>query len=280
MRSYHPNGYLLADINEQIIYVDFNQENEVVFLNDKKAGLEIVKIDKDTGNPIENVRFRVSSTNGKIIGEYTTDKKGRINVQDLLPSWYEIEEISPASNYLKDNTIHKVLVEENKVTTITLTNKKLKGIQIIKIDSVTKNPLANATFQVKKVGGSVIGEYTTNERGIIEVQHLEPSFYELRELSSPRGFIIDLESKIVEVTEDEGVVVEFENSPKAGLQIKKVDADTGEPLAGAKFRVTTLTGQLVGEFTTSRTGFINIPELEPGWFVIEESVAPERILVR
>ena len=270
-----PEGYLLGEINEQVIYIDFNQENEVVFLNDKKAGLEIVKVDKDSGAPLENARFRVSTASGTVIGEYTTNAKGIINIQDLLPGWYDVEEISAPDNYLKDNEIHKVLIKENEVYTLTLTNKKLKGIQIIKIDSVTKMPLANATFRVKEVGGSLVGEYTTNEMGVIEIQHLEPGFYEIQEVSAPRGYQIDLESKIVEVTENDSVVVEFTNSPKGGLQIKKVDLETGEPLANAKFRIATLTGQTLGEYTTSRTGFINVPELQEGWYIVEETYAPD-----
>lgn len=273
-----PDGYLLAnntDDNEQIILVEFDKENIVTFLNDKKAGLEIIKIDKDTGKALANARYRVTKTDGTIVGEYTTNNVGKINIQDLMPDWYEVQEISAPTNYLRDEQVHKILIEENEVTTLTLTNKELKGIQIIKKDSVTDKPLVNATFSVKEVGGSLIGEYTTNEMGIIEVQHLKPAFYEIKEVSAPRGYLIDTESKIVEVTSKESVVVEFFNTAKGGLQIKKVDEKTGEPLANAKFRVTTITGQTLGEFTTSRTGFINIQELEDGWYIVEETVAPD-----
>lgn len=277
-----PDGYLLsdnADDNEQIVLVEFDKENIVTFLNDKKAGLEIIKIDKDTGKALPNARYRVTKTDGTIVGEYTTNNVGKINIQDLMPGWYEVQEISAPTNYLRDEKVHKILIEENEVTTVTLTNKELKGIQIIKKDSVTDKPLANATFSIKEVGGSLVGEYTTNEMGIIEIQHLRPAFYEIKEVSAPRGYLIDLESKIVEVTSKESVVVEFFNTAKGGLQIKKVDEKTGEPLANAKFRVTTITGQTLGEFTTNRTGFINLPELEDGWYVVEETVAPDNYIL-
>ena len=273
------DGYLLSEVNEQIINVQFNVENEVTFLNDKKAGLEIVKLDKDTGKPLANARYRVSQTDGTIIGEYTTNSAGKINIQDLEPQWLDVVEISAPSNYLRDETIHKIQIVENEVTTLTLTNKHLQGIQIIKKDSVTEKPLANATFSVKRVGGSLVGEYTTNEMGVIEIQNLEPGFFELKEISAPRGYLIDTESKIVEVTSKDSVVVEFYNTAKGGLQIKKVDETTGEPLTGAKFRVTTITGQVIGEFETSRTGFINIPELDDGWYVCEETKAPDNYIL-
>ena len=270
-----PEGYLLGEVNEQIINVQFNVENEVTFLNDKKAGLEIVKVDKDTGKALPNARYRVTQTDGTVLGEYTTNNVGKINIQDLMPGWYEVQEISAPTNYLRDEKVHKIQIVENEVTTLTLTNKELKGIQIIKKDAVTEKPLANATFRVTKVGGSMIGEYTTNEMGVIEIQHLTPAFYEIKEVSAPRGYLIDTDTKIVEVTAKESVVVEFYDTAKGGLQIKKVDEKTGEPLANAKFRVTTITGQTLGEYSTSRTGFINLPELEDGWFVIEETQAPD-----
>ena len=274
-----PDGYLLSELDEQIVNVQFNIENEVTFFNDKKAGLEIVKIDKDTGRPLANARYRVSKTDGAIIGEYTTNSAGKINIQDLEPQWVEVVEISAPSNYLRDEKVHKIQIVENEVTTLTLTNKELQGIQIIKKDSVTEKPLANATFRVTKVGGSVVGEYTTDEMGVIEIQHLTPAFYEIKEISAPRGYLIDTESKIVEVTSTDSVVVEFFDTAKGGLQIKKVDEKTGEPLANAKFRVTTITGQTLGEYSTSRTGFINLPELEDGWYIIEETKAPDNYIL-
>ena len=265
-----PNeAYLMSEVSEQIINVQFNIDNEVTFLNNKKGTLEIVKIDKDTGRPIANVRYRVSKTDGTIIGEYTTNSAGKISIQGIEPQWVEILEISPATNYIKDETIHKIQVVENEVTTITLTNKELKGIQILKKDTVTGEPLSGATFRVTRVGGSVLGEYTTDERGMIVIDHVI-GFFEIEELSAPRGYIKSSDKKIVEVTENESAIVEYTNTAKGGLQIKKIDEQTGEPIPNVKFRVTTLTGQVIGEFTTSRTGFIVIPEIDDRWVVIEE----------
>ena len=274
-----PENYLLSEENIKTILVEFEKENSITFLNDKKAGLEIIKVDKDTGKVLANARYRITNTDGSIVGEYTTNNMGTINIQDLMPGWYEVLEISAPTNYLRDENIHKILIKENEVTTLTLTNKELQGIQIIKKDSVTEKTLANATFSIKEVGGSLVGEYTTNEMGVIEIQHLKPAFYELKELSAPRGYLIDTETKIVEVTSKESVVVEFFNTAKGGLQIKKVDEKTGEPLANAKFRVTTITGQTLGEYTTSRTGFINLPELEDGWYIVEEVLAPDNYIL-
>ncbi|MFQ9990621.1 prealbumin-like fold domain-containing protein [Ruthenibacterium lactatiformans] len=56
--------------------------------------------------------------------------------------------------------------------------------------------------------------------------------------------------------------------------LKKVDME-GNPLAGATFRLTKMNGELVGEYTTGRNGFVTIPELDPGWYVAVEIKAPD-----
>ena len=69
-----PDGYLLSENNEQIINVQFNIENKVVFLNDRKSGIEILKLDKNTNKPIEGTKFRVTEADGTLVGDFVTNK--------------------------------------------------------------------------------------------------------------------------------------------------------------------------------------------------------------
>lgn len=277
-----PNGYLLSDNaedNEQIILVEFNKDNVVTFLNDKKAGIEILKLDKTTNKPLQGAKYRVSKADGTLVGEYTTNKSGMINVQDLEIGTYDVEEIEAPLNYLQDTNVYKVNVLENEVSELVLYNRPLTGIQIIKRDSLTDKPLANATFEINLISsevravwnGGFIGNFTTDEKGTISIPNLYPGVYSVKETKAPRGYNIDVETKLVEVNIEKDTIIELTNTAKAGLQIKKVDADTGAPLANVKFRVTNINGQSIGEFTTTRTGFINIPELEAGFYIIEET---------
>ena len=59
------------------------------------------------------------------------------------------------------------------------------------------------------------------------------------------------------------------------LVVKKIDAVTGEPLPGAKFFVEKQNGEHVGEYTTDNTGTILLPTLDPDWYVVRETKAPE-----
>ena len=239
-----------------------------------------MKLDKETSKPLANARYRVSKADGTLVGEYTTNKSGTINIQDLEIGTYDVEEIEAPTNYLIDTTVHKVNVIENEVTKLVLANKKLMGIQIIKRDSLTEKPLANATFEVVLINSSYsntkyIGDFTTDETGTITIPNLYPGVYGITEIKAPRGYNMDVEQKLIEVSIENDAIVELTNTAKAGVQIKKVDENTGEPLANAKFRITNINGQAVGEYTTTRTGFINVPELEAGFYIVEETQAPD-----
>jgi uncharacterized surface anchored protein len=68
-------------------------------------------------------------------------------------------------------------------------------------------------------------------------------------------------------------VLEFTNRPLTGLQIRKFDAVTGEPLAGVEFSVTELSGAQIGSFTTNEAGIIFVPDLKEGWYAVTETKA-------
>ena len=98
------------------------------------------------------------------------------------------------------------------------------------------------------------------------------------EVAAPPGYIIDTQSQTVQIKEGRTVSLTFKNQPKGELIIQKRDSATGQPLAGAEFRVTTAAGCEVGLdgvigdstltqngiFTTDSAGEIRISNLAPG----------------
>ncbi len=60
-------------------------------------------------------------------------------------------------------------------------------------------------------------------------------------------------------------MLDFTNKPLSGLQIRKVDAVTRQPLAGVEFKVAELSGRLMGNYTTDESGIVFVPDLHEGW---------------
>lgn len=71
------------------------------------------------------------------------------------------------------------------------------------------------------------------------------------------------------------VVVNFHNYQDTQLIILKKDNQTGLPLAGARFMVTTAGGNFIADLVTGSTGYATLNGLEPGSYVVKEVEAPD-----
>ncbi len=273
-----PTGYLL-DETPKTVEVKTVAPTVVTFTNKKLTALQIKKIDDKSGEPLGGAKFIIEKQDGKLIGEYTTDNTGYINIPTLDPDWYVVHESKAPTGYLLDETPKNIQVKTDTPTVTTFTNKKLTALQIIKIDEESGEPLGGAKFAVEKQNGERVGEYTTDNAGFINIPTLAPDWYAVREIKSPTGYLLDEKPKLVEVKTNVPTVVTFTNKKLTALQIKKVDVKSGEPLGGATFIIEKQTGELVGEYTTNNTGYINIPTLDPDWYVVHESKAPEGYLL-
>lgn len=92
----------------------------------------------------------------------------------------------------------------------------------------------------------MLGEYETDADGLIIIETLAPGWYKAVESKAPDGYIIDETPKDFEITANQFVKLVFENNPKSALLIRKIDADTCDPLEGAEFTVKTAGGLLIG----------------------------------
>lgn len=167
-------------------------------------------------------------------------------------------------------------------------NYPLNSIVIKKTDANTSKLLAGAAFEVRKVSGdisgnsgTIIGRYTTDDSGIIVITGLEAGAYLIEEVQPPINYLLSENSKQQAWLKADGtsvVEVTFANYPYGHLLITKTDADTKKPLMGAKFKVTTADGTVVGnangEFITDSNGEILIPNVKPDSYVVTEIQAP------
>ena len=254
-------GYILDETPRDVEFV-WGQLITVEFTNDRKAELLVKKVDADTGEPLENAKFRVETVGGEFLGEYKTDRTGFFGVEDLHVDYIVVREIEAPDGYLLDNTPHTVKVEANKPSVLELSNKKLSPVQIKKVDSETGAPLAGALFRITKGGGELIGEYTSGTDGFINVPELTPGFYIISELRSPEGYLQDQTPKTIEVKANVPTLVEFPNKQMPGLRVEKIDKVTGLPVGGAKFKVVRANGEVIGEFTTNTAGFFMVTDID------------------
>jgi uncharacterized surface anchored protein len=249
--------------------------NTVTFGNNKLNTLEIVKLDAVTKNPLSGAMFTVDKANGERIGSYRTDAAGKILIPDLSEGTYVISETAAPNGYILSDSPKSVNLSGGRLVSVEFLNKPLSGIQIVKLDVVTHQPLQGAKFSVTRASGEVIGTFRTEADGKVLISGLDEGVYVVGEITAPDGYQLDETPKNVTVTSGKLAAVEFTNKPYSGIQIIKTDAANHEPLSGATFEVTKSNGEKVGTFKTDVSGKTIIPDLAEGTYIISETIAPD-----
>ena len=271
-----PVGYVLDEENHKDVeIVDAEEPTVVTFANEEMAQLEITKVDADTGETLAGATIRVALDDGSDSWDVYTNASGKATLTNMKSGTYTITEIVAPEGYLLNEEPMTIKLEPGKTATVTLKDKAKPGIVIKKYDEDTGFPLENAEFSVAKKGGSIVYEGMTDKEGKIKVEGLEEGWYTITELAPPKGYLISTESKDVYLEGGKCVEVKFDNRLRPSLQIMKIDAETGEPLAGAKFKVQKSEDKTVSEYVTDETGTVVIHDLDEAVYTVEEIEAPD-----
>ncbi|MDR0292915.1 MAG: Cys-Gln thioester bond-forming surface protein, partial [Oscillospiraceae bacterium] len=272
--------YYAIDTTPQTIdvYAD-GKVYKVSFKNQPTGTLVIRKLDTVTREPLADAVFKVTASDGSVVGTsngiFRTDATGTIIIPHLPKGGFVAQEIESPEGYLLENQSQTIEIDYGKSYTLDFYNRKMSGAQIIKIDSITKQPIKGVKFTVYRMDGGIVGVYETDANGVIVLDALEPGWYKTAESKAVEGYLIDDKPQDFQITANQFVKLVFENAPMSGLLIRKVDADTREPLEGAEFTVRAVSGQMIGVYRSDEDGLVYIPAIEPGFFQITESAAPE-----
>lgn len=270
-----PKGYMIDNACKVTFVVEAGKPQIIPFTDTKRPGLEVIKVDSATGDPLAGATFELYSMDGTMIDRRTTDESGILIFTDLKPGSYALRESKAPDGYKTDKEGSIVQIKAGATAIIEITNTPYSNLNLKKTDE-NGNPLAGAVFTVtRKSDNKVIGRFTTDATGCLTVEKLEPGDYLVTEVQAPEGYVIDTESKTVTISKGEQSYVSFINRKLTGIQISKVDANTKKPLAGAVFEVHDDNSTLIGTYTTDRNGLANTKELAPGRYTVTETKAPQ-----
>ena len=290
-----PDGFIL-DTQSQTVQIKEGRTVSLVFKNQPKGALIIQKRDSATGQPLPGAEFRVTTAAGcevgldGVIGDstltqngiFTTDAQGEIKITNLAPGAYVLTEIkAPDGGYVIDTPSTNVVIGEGGDTqTVIVKNSKAGTLVIDKRDFLTGKPLKGVTFLVTDSSGAVVGssngEFITDENGRIVIEDLTPgTTITAREVKTVDGYVLDSTPKSIQIKTGEVQTLRFYNTPSGGLTIIKKDEETGERISGVQFEVRKLNGEIIGTYTTDKSGVIRLPEAEKGWYQVVELKAAE-----
>ena len=281
-----PNNYIIAETDMQTVNMkaDGTSVVEVVFRNYPYGSLLITKVDALTNKPLSNATFQVTTGDGTVVGNsngmYTTNSDGEILIPNLKPGSYVVTERIAPEGYACDTKPQTIEIGTDGATyKVHFQNQPMCSLVILKKDADNGNPLSGAQFKVTTSKGAVVGTnngiFTTDSNGSITISYLAKDSYIVEEVKAPDGYVLEEQSKTIALDYGKTYTLEFTNKKMTSLVVKKIDAVTGEPLPGAKFFVEKQNGEHVGEYTTDNTGTILLPTLDPDWYVVRETKAPE-----
>ena len=291
-----PSDVILCDI-PQTIALGPGETRTVTFFNAMKPSLKIIKRCEVTKAPIPNTKFHIwwasdNTSTGAMndLGSFYTDDHGEIIFTgDALKSgWYKVTEEAPASGFAPaDEPTQEFYLAGNENAVKIWENRPLSALVVFKYDEKTGAALQGAEFQIRYLGGTsgtggtVIGTYTTSENGSIILTRLKAGTYIVEETKASPFYSIDTPPQTVLLSgKDQDVVtLRFSNQPYGSVLIKKLADDANKtPLAGATFLVTddkgTFIGTANGEFTTDKSGAIQLPKLPAGTTIVAKEIRP------
>ena len=280
-----PRNHTLSENNTQTVHLmpDGHSVVEISFANDPYGSLLINKRCEITNRPLGNAEFRVTTSDGAVVGTsngiFVTNNQGYILIPNLSPNSFVVSEVRAPEGFLLDGTAQTIRVNATGETySLNFTNRPLSTLIIRKLDSFDNTPLPGARFEVRRQNGELIGQFVTDNHGTVEITGIL-GWVVVQELEPPPGFALDLNAiRTVEVRPQAPTIVTFYNPRNGSLTIEKTDP-SGTPLAGAQFRVSRQNGELIGAFTTPASGIITVPNLQAGWFFVEETRSPQGFLL-
>ena len=267
------SGHVI-DTAPQTAYISGKDQDvvELYFGNSPKGALLIKKIDSVSREPLSDVEFFVTTSDGTVVGnangKFVTDSAGTVLIENIDPgTTLVVKETRTKDNtYILDDTPQTARIKAGQTVTLEFRNQPKGSLIIHKQDSVTKEPLEGVQFKITYADGRVVdadggqlssnGLYWTDKNGQIKITGITGTIV-ATEMQSIPGYTIHEEtrSQTVVVNTNDTQSLYFYNDPIGGVEIIKVNADKKtERIPNVKFEIRRADDGLVDTVTTDKNG--------------------------
>ena len=272
-----PDGYVPTGSAEQILFSANGQVVTRTALNKPARGSIKITKQNDKGEVLSGVVFTLYDENKNELRTGTTDENGVVLFENLPVGNYFYAETSELPGYIPFHSLMSARVGyAGAVEEITFTNHTAYAhIRVIKTDEYGV-PLPGVHFILTDADGTKVNEGDTDKDGKVLFASLPLGTYFLKETSAPAGYELDDTPIQIDLTQNGDLITKtITNSHSTGsVSILKTDSVTGAALAGAHFKLTDASRNLVKEGDTGSDGKLTFSGIPIGTYYLSETAAP------
>ena len=244
---------------------------------DKKLpNLTILKRDSQTGDVIPNTHFEIRGIHYGYHTDVTTGPDGKAVLTAIPSDSYEVtEESVPDPWVVGDEPTQTIWLEAGDDKQLIFDNMKQPLLKIAKVEKGTDPAvyIPETNFLIEAIDGDYRHNVTTGQDGTVELR-VAPGSYKITEQSVPEPYYIsDEPTQTISLNPGDEKEVRFENQKKPLLTLKKIDADSQQPIPKTVLTVKALDGTYQDDWTTGPDGTISL-RVEPGAYEVTEKSVP------
>lgn len=245
--------------------------------NDRIYGQPVItKRDISTQEPLPDTLIAIFHVDGTLLEEKRTDQVGEASFTPLpAGSYYFLEREAPYGYQLNADPHPFTITEQGQIVKGVLEDERiLVSPAISKVDFSTRAPLPDTRIALYREDGTLVEEKVTDKEGLVTFTPLPVGNYYFLESGAPVGYNLNPEKQPFTVSE-QGQIIRCtleDHRIEADLRIRKIDATTKMPLAGAVFELYQ-NGELLHKLTSDESGQTVI-RLPYGAYELKEFTPP------
>ena len=254
-------GFKLDDTPHYFEVVD-GKTTIVTVTNVESSGILIHKIDSTTGKGIYGVEFLLYDSGKNPVGQYASDDRGYVRIEDLTPGRYYLRELEN-EGYVEDAQLKTVYVKAGETTEVTWKNTPITGqIQVTKTSADYNSmngwpagtPIPGTVLEIYHYRtGKLVDTIRTNKNGVAVSKPLPLGRYKIVESKAADFYGLDKTPIEVEI-EHVGQIVKAAMTNKSlytNVSIKKTGFVEVMPGQQLRYDIT----EIANNSTTALTSF-------------------------
>ena len=280
------SGHVI-DFAPQTAYISGKQQDvvQLYFGNSPKGALLVKKIESVTHEPLSDVEFMVTTSDGTVVGDangkFVTDSAGSFTVSGITPGTVlVVKETRAKAGYLLDDAPQTATIKAGQTVTLEFRNQPQGSLIINKLSSADKKtPLEGVLFQITYSDGSYVdngalsskGLYRTDKNGQIILSGITGTVI-VTEVETIKGYRIDdaSRSQTIEVRANDTQQLWFYNTPISGILIHKISSVDGKAIPGVTFLLYDSANIPIAQATSDDRGYAYFEDLPAGRYSLRE----------